>query len=71
MCHELLVLIDESDVCTKDEAVHFLALHLAHQQARCRGLTAVGQPQAYAQFVFPRCDEIERKLRQIIAIGPP
>jgi len=71
MCHELLVLVDESDVLTKDEAMHFLALHLAHHEARCRGMTAQSHPQQYAEFVFPRSNELERKLRAIIAIGPP
>ena len=68
---ELMVLIDESDVCTKEKALHFIALHLAHQQAMARGLYCHTQPQAYAEYVFPRCDEIEAKLRRIIAIGPP
>ena len=71
MCHELLVLIDESDVCTKDQAIHFLALHIADAQARCLGLTALTKPQEYSDYVFPRRDEIERKLRAIIAVGPP
>jgi len=68
---ELMVLIDESDVCTKEKALHFIALHLAHQQALARGLNSRANPQAYAEYVFPRCDEIEAKLRRIIAIGPP
>jgi len=50
---------------------HFIALHLAHQQALARGLSSRANPQAYAEYVFPRCDEIEAKLRRIIAIGPP
>jgi hypothetical protein len=68
---ELMVLIDESEACTKDHALHFIALHLAHQQALSRGLSSRSNPQAYAEYVFPRCDEIEAKLRKIIAIGPP
>ncbi len=71
MYTELMVLIDESDVCTKERALHFIALHLAHQQALARGLNCRATPQEYAQYVFPRCDEIEDKLRRIIAIGPP
>jgi len=71
MYTELMVLIDESDVVTKDRALHFIALHLAHQQAHARGLNSRTTPQEYAQYVFPRCDEIESKLRRIIAIGPP
>jgi hypothetical protein len=68
---QLLVLLDESDACSKDTALHFLALHLAHQQARCCGLTSTNDPQAYAEFVFPRATELEAKLRKLIAIGPP
>jgi len=68
---ELMVLIDESDVLTKEQALHFIALHLAHQQAHARGFNNRTTPQAYAEYVFPRCDEIEAKLRRIIAIGPP
>lgn len=71
MFDELMVLLDESDACSKDQAIHFLALHLAHQQARYRNLSALSDPQAYSNFLFPRIVELERKLRAIIAIGPP
>lgn len=66
----LRVLIDESDLLTKDQALHLLALHWAHADAQRRGLSALSQPYEYGQFVFPRCDEIEAKLRQLIGIGP-
>jgi len=34
-------------------------------------MTSLSHPQQYAEFVFPRSNELERKLRAIIAIGPP
>jgi len=71
MCIELLVLIDESDVCPKDEALHLVAFHLAQQLALSRGLTDTSPPQAHAEFVAQRTAELEAKLRAIIAIGPP
>jgi len=67
----LMVLIDESDLLTKAEALHTLALQLAHQDANRRGLSSVADNRAYADYVFPRCDEIEAKLRRVIAIGAP
>lgn len=68
---ELMVLIDESDACTKDQALHLLALRMAHHEAAQNHLSSTADAQAYANFVFPRCDEIEAKLRRIIAVGPP
>lgn len=67
----LMVLIDESDRLTKAEALHTLALNLAHTEATYRGLSSVGDAQAYAAYVFPRCDELEAKLRGVISIGVP
>ena len=67
----LMVLIDESDRLTKAEALHTLALNLAHTEAKYRGLSSVGDAQAYAAYVFPRCDELEAKLRGVISIGVP
>lgn len=67
----LKVLIDESDRLTKAEALHVLALQLAHREAACRGLSSVSDARAYADYVFPRCDEIEAKLRRVVVIGVP
>ena len=67
----LMVLIDESDRLTKAEALHTLALNLAHTEATHRGLSSVGDAQAYVAYVFPRCDELEAKLRGVISIGVP
>jgi len=67
----LRVLIDESDLLTKAEALHLLALDWAHHDAQRRGLSALSHPYEYGQFMFPRCDEIEAKLRQVIALGAP
>ena len=67
----LMVLIDESDLLTKAEALHTLALNLAHTEATYRGLSSVGDAQAYAAYVVPRCDELEAKLRGVISIGVP
>jgi hypothetical protein len=67
----LMVLIDESDLLTKAEALHTLALQLAHTDATYRGLSSVRDAQAYAAYVFPRCDELEAKLRRVISIGSP
>ena len=67
----LMVLIDESDLLTTAEALHTLALNLAHTEATYRGLSSVGDAQAYAAYVFPRCDELEAKLRGVISIGVP
>jgi hypothetical protein len=70
--HELiLILIDESDRLSKAQALHFLALNMAHQEAIGQGLTSLTHPRQYADQVFPRCDQIEAKLRRIIDIGPP
>ncbi len=66
----LMVLIDESDLLTKQEALHALALQLAHVEAGRRGLSSVGNSRAYADYVFPRCDALEGKLRRVIGIGP-
>jgi len=71
MCIELLVLIDESDVCPKDEALHLVALHLAQQLAHSRDLAATSLPEAHAEFLARRTAEIEAKLRAIIAIEAP
>ena len=67
----LMVLIDESDLLTKAEALHTLALNRAHTEATYRGLSSVGDAQAYAAYVFPRCDALEAKLRGVISIGVP
>jgi hypothetical protein len=66
----LMVLLDESDLLTKQEALHTLALQLAHQEAARRGLSSVGNSKAYADYVFPRCDVLEGKLHRLIGIGP-
>lgn len=67
----LMVLIDESDRLSHAEALHALALQLAHTEATRRGLSSVGDARAYADYVFPRCDDLEAKLRRVIAIGAP
>ena len=65
----LLVLIDEADFLSKDQALHTLALLMAQREATYQGLCPISHAQAYAEFVFPRCDELEAKLRRVIAIG--
>jgi hypothetical protein len=71
MCLELFVLIDESDVCSKDDAVSAIAMHLAYEQAKLRGLFQPDRPQVWAEFIAERVAEIETKLRRIVAVGPP
>jgi hypothetical protein len=66
----LMVLIDESDVLSKREALHVLALQLAHREATYRGLSSTADAQAYAEYVFPRCDALEAKLGRLIGTGP-
>jgi hypothetical protein len=68
---ELFVLIDESDVCSKDDAVRAIAMRLAHEQAKLRGLFKTDRPPVWAEFIAERALEIERKLRRIVAVGPP
>jgi hypothetical protein len=46
----MMVLIDESDLLTKAEALHALALQLAHTDATYRGLSSVGDAQAYVSM---------------------
>ncbi len=66
----LMVLLDESDLLTKQEALHVLALNLAHHEAGRRGLSSCANAKAYADYVFPRCDALEAKLQRLIGIGP-
>ncbi len=65
----LMVLIDESAVLLKAQALHMLALQMAHTEARYRGLSSVADNRAYTDYVLPRCDELEAKLRQAIPIS--
>jgi hypothetical protein len=64
----LMVLLDESDLLGKAEALHVLALQLAHREAIYRGLSSRADNEAYLGYVLPRCDALEARLGRVFGV---